>query len=60
MQGVKREIFVAAEVGRHEEHQLIGIGQNMGFSSIPVFTDDGDTCTVLTYGGRKPKPYMNC
>lgn len=30
------------------------------FDLIPVFTDDGDTCTVLTYGGRKPKPYMNC
>lgn len=30
------------------------------FGLVPVFTDNGDTCTVLTYGGRKPKPYLNC
>lgn len=29
------------------------------FGLLPVFTDSGDTCTVLTYGNRKPKPYVN-
>lgn len=29
------------------------------FKPLPILMDNGTTCTVLTYGGRKPKPYAN-